>query len=234
MHGSVLQNKKYMKFAEQSTVEVIAVSQINESDPRSEKYTAKNEKGEKVEYYKSWPGLTKADMAGLNRSKARSYNKSGKIPYISVVNPHTQEEIRGWNGGGGSTIMDAVKEAQKALTKQYGKPVSRKTLKKVRAEEKKALALLKDGDLGKAWSTYAALAKKTAKQGDAIKVIVKNIQNDLLVASEKKLIELEALVARGETKVAAKELRTFARSLKGTRLEERAKALALKIKPPKA
>ena len=59
------------------------------------------------------------------------------------------------------------------------------------------------------------------------------VQADLLAASEKKLTELEGLVARGEVKAAAKEFRGFARSLKGTPLEARAQALADKIKPPK-
>jgi len=234
MHGSVLQNKKYMKFSGDKTVEVIAVSSINPKDPRGAMYEAKNEKGEKVEYYISWPGLTKADMDGLNRSKARSYNKSGGIPYVSIVNPHTLAEIEGYNGGSSGKIMDSVDAAQKMLTKAHGKPIKRKTLIKFRKEETKVRALMAAGDLGKAWSGYAGMAKKTAKMSKPFQDIAKKIQDDLLTASGKKLDELDALVARGETKGVSNELRSLARYLKGTDLEGRVSALAAKLNPPKS
>jgi len=238
MHSSVLQNKKYMKFAGDSTVEVIAVSKLDQAiqkkDPKAGTYTGMEDGGKEVEYLISWPGLTVADMKALSRSKAPSYNDTRGIPYVAIVNPHTLEKFAGWNGGSSGKIMDAVKEAQKSLTKAHGKPIKRKTLNKIRKEEAKVRATLSTGDLGKAWTAYATLAKKVAKQPDAIKAIATKVQADLLVASEKKLTELEGLVARGETKAAAKELRGFARSLKGTPPEARAQALADKIKPPKS
>ena len=238
MHSSVLQNKKYIKFSGESTVEVIAVSSLDKAlakkDPKAGTYDGMEKGGKEVKYLISWPGLTVADMKGLSRSKASSYNDTGGIPYVAIVNPHTLEKYEGWNGGSSGRIMDAVKEAQKALTKTHGKPVKRKSLKKIRKEEAKVRALLANGELAKAWTGYAGLAKKVAKQPDAIKAIAAKCQEDLLAASEKKLTELEALVARGEVKAASKELRGIARSLKGTRLEARAQALAEKIKPPKS
>jgi len=233
MHSSVLQNKKYMKFAGQSTVEVIAVSSINPKDPRGGMYLAKNDKGEKVEYYISWPSLTKADMDGLNRSKARSYNKTGKIPYVSIVNPHTLAEIEGYNGGNSSKIMDSVSAAQKMLTKEHGKPIKRKTLLKFRKDEGKVRALISDGSLSKAWPAFAGMEKKTAKMAAPFQDIVKKMRGDLIAASSKKLDELDGLVARGETKGVASELRGFGKYLKGTSLEERVTALAEKLNPPK-
>ena len=152
MLGSVLQNKKYMKFASERTVEVIAVSAldsgISKGDARAGTYKAKDENGKEVEYLVSWPGLTIADMKKLSRSKAPGYNDTRGIPYVAIVNPHTLEKFAGWNGGSSGKIMDAVDEAQKALKKEYGKPVSRKDLMKVRKEENKVRKLLKAGDLG--------------------------------------------------------------------------------------
>ena len=233
MHGSVLQNKKYIKFSGDKTVEVIAVSSINPNDPRGAMYEAKNEKGEKVEYYISWPGLTKEDMDGLNRSKARSYNKSGGIPYVSIVNPHTLAEIEGYNGGSAGKIMDSVDAAQKMLTKEHGKPIKRKTLLKFRKEEGKVRELIAEGNLAKAWTSYAGMAKKTAKMPKPFQDIAKKVQDDLLAATGKKLDEMDGLVARGVTKDGERELRKFARHLKGTSLEERVKALSEKLNPPK-
>ena len=235
MHSSVLQNKKYMKFASERTVEVIAVSSlesgIQKGDARAGTYKAKDADGKEVEYLVSWPGLTLADMKKLNSSKIRSCNDTRGIPHVAIVNPHTLEKFDGWNGGSSGKIMDAVDVAQKALKKEYGKPVSRKDLMKVRKEENKVRKLLKAGDLGKAWTLYAGFDKKVSKKGKAFASLSKKLHADLLAASDKTLTELEAAAARGETKQVEKELRKLARPLKGTSLEARVKALAEKVKP---
>jgi hypothetical protein len=235
MHSSVLQNKKYMKFASERTVEVIAVSSldsgISKGDARAGTYKAKDENGKDVEYLVSWPGLTIDDMKKLRRSKAPGYNDTRGIPYVAIVNPHTLEKFAGWNGGSSGKIMEAVDEAQKALKKEYGKPVSRKDLMKVRKEENKVRKLLKAGDLGKAWTLYAGFDKKVSKKGKAFQELSKKLEADLLAASDKVLTELEAAAARGETKQVEKELRKLARPLKGTSLEERVNKLAEAVKP---
>ena len=237
MHSSVLQNKKYIKFASENTVEVVAVSRLDQgiqkNDAKAGTYKAKDENGKQVEYLISWPGLTVEDMKKLRSSKAPSYNDTRGIPHVAIVNPHTLEKFDGWNGGSSGKIMDAVGEAKKVLQKQYGKSISRKSLVKVRKEEAKVRKELDSGNLGKAWALCAGFEKKVAKKGAAFVAIASKLKSDLVEATGKKLDELEGLVARDETKAAERELRSFIRYLKGTALEQRANDLMAKIKPPK-
>jgi hypothetical protein len=238
MHSSVLQNKKYIKFAFENTVEVISVDRLEEgiqkNDPKAGTYKEKDENGKEVEYLVSWPGLTLEDMKSLRSSKASSYNDTGKIPYIAIVNPYTLEKFSGWNGGSLKQIISEVEKAQDILTKEHGKPVSRKLLVKVRKEEEKVRERLGAGDLGKAWVLCAGFDKQFEGKGAAIDTIGAKLKADLVEATTKKLDELDALVARGETKAAEKELRSFIRHLKGTPLEQRANDLMAKINPPDA
>jgi hypothetical protein len=153
---------------------------------------------------------------------------------VSIVNPHTEEEIEGYNGIAAGKIMDSVAAAQKILTKEHGKPMKRKMLVKFRKDESSVRELIAEGDVGKAWPACAAFAKKTEKMAPAFQEMSKKLETELIAATEKKFDELEALVARGETKDAIKELKQFSRYLAGTSLEERAKSLADKLDPPKS
>ena len=105
---------------------------------------------------------------------------------------------------------------------------------KTRKEEAKVRAELDAGNLGKAFVGLAGFEKKVAKKGAAFVAMSDKLKADIMAAAGKKLDELEALVARGETKAAGKELRSFIRYLKGTPLEQRAADLMTKIKPPDA
>ena len=235
MHSSVLQNKKYIKFANQNTVEVIAVSRldqaISKNDPKAGTYAERDKNGNEVQYLVSWPGLTVDDMKKLSRSKAPGYNDTRGIPYVAIVNPHTLEKFDGWNGGSAGKIMDAVEEAKKKLQKEYGKSVSRKDLMKVRKDEAKVRAPLAKGDLGKAWTLYAGFDKKISKKGKAFAKISEDLKAELLKLTETRLDELERMISKGDLKQAEKELRTLARPLKGTPLEERLTKLAAMVKP---
>jgi len=242
MHGSVLQNKKYIKYSYDNTVEVIAVGGIEgalaaarkKGDKRAETYKVKDENGKEVEYLVSWPGLTLEDMKKLGSSKARSYNDTRGIPHLAVVNPHTLERFAGFNGGSVGQITDEVESLKKVLKKQHGKPLSRKTLAKTKKGEAKVRAELDAGNLGKAFVGLAGFEKKVAKKGAAFVAMSDKLKADIMAAAGKKLDELEGIVARGETKAAEKELKSFIRYLKGTPLEQRAADLMTKIKPPDA
>lgn len=238
MHSSVLQNKKYMKFAFENTVEVIAVGDLDKAVSKKEAkmatYKGKDADGKEMDYLLHWPGLTLADMKALRASKIPSYNDTRGIPHVAIVNPYSLEKFDSWNGGTAGQIMDAVETAKKILVKEHGKSVSRKDLIKVQKAEGKIRKLVKAGDLGKAWTQYAGFAKKMSKKPAAFQNISKKLQTDLLAASDKVLTELEAAAARGETKQVEKELRKLMRPLKGTPLEERANKLAEKVKPVKS
>jgi hypothetical protein len=63
-------------FAEDSTVEVIALQRLDEGikagDKKAEMYEAVNEKGEPVKYMVKFPGLTADDMFALNRTRVQA------------------------------------------------------------------------------------------------------------------------------------------------------------------
>jgi len=238
MHGSVLQNKKYIKFANENTVEVITVSSlekgIDAGDKKAGTYKETGPDGKEVEYLVSWPGLTLEDMKKLGSSKARSYNNTGGIPHVAIVNPWTLEAFDGWNGGSAGKIMDAVDEAKKVLQKEHGKGLSRKTLQKFRDDEADVRKELAAGDFRKAWTEYRKFQKKVQGEADPIVKMGEELYKDLLAATEKKLDEIEAMHGRGETKEAERELRMLARYLKDTPLEEKANELMKKFDPPEA
>ena len=230
MHGSVLQNKKYIKFAEENTVEVMALGRLDEAiekdDRRTEKYKAKDKDGNEVEYLVEFPGLTVAMINSLKSSKAGSYNNTGKIPYTAIVDPHTLEEMNNLRGGyGAKTLMGAVTEARKTLEQAHGKSVSRKVLAKLDKAEQGIRKDVEKGKYSSALSAAGKLESSLAKQPDAVKARAAKVTESVLAAIGKRLDELEAAIGRGELKEAGRELSGLARALKGTALEERANAL---------
>ena len=114
MHGSVLQNKKYIKFADENTVEVIALGRLQEGiDKKDRKAETYEDKKTGAVYLVEFPGLTVEQMLALATSKAGSYNNTGKIPYTAIVNPHNEEEMSYLPGGiSGKQLMEAVEEAK--------------------------------------------------------------------------------------------------------------------------
>ncbi|MFH0944691.1 MAG: hypothetical protein V2A76_05790 [Planctomycetota bacterium] len=93
MHSAVLQNKKYIKFADEGTVEVISLGGlekgVEKGDKKAATYTQKVN-GEDVEFLVEFPNLTVEEMVALNRSKASSYNDTGKIPFTALIDPFTE------------------------------------------------------------------------------------------------------------------------------------------------
>jgi len=238
VHGSVLQNKKYIKFAGENTVEVMALGRLGEGiekkDKRAATYRAKDEDGAEQDFLLEWPNLTVDDISKMRGSKAGTYNNTGKIPYTAIVNPHTLEEMEGFKGGfGGGKLMDAVKLHKKALSKEYGKSTSRKTLKKVRKAEKEIAKLTEAGALSKALAAAAKLEKKCSKESPALIEIGGKARTAVIAKCGEKLDELEAVIGRGELAAAKKELGPLARALKGTPLAERAGELLARTKVEK-
>jgi len=229
VHGSVLQNKKYIKFADDNTVEVMVLSRLDEGiekeDKRAATYKGKDENGNEIELLVGYPNLTVEDIKGMLSTKAGSYNNTGKIPYTAIVNPHTLEEMENIKGGyGAGTLVDLVKEKKKELEKEHGKSISRKDLEKVKKSSAEIHEMIDAGDLTRALSDCAKLEKSVAKSPALLEMAGK-VAADVQTACAKQLDELEAQIARGETKDAAKELGPLARALKGTPLEERANTL---------
>lgn len=235
MHGSVLQNKKYIAFAEENTVEVLALSRLEEGIEKQDKkagtFRAKDVDGQEKEFFLAWPNLTLEDIKALGGSKAGTYNNTNKIPYTAIVDPHTLEEMENIKVGyGAGSLMDIVTARKKELEKAHGKGLSRKTLGKVKEADASIRGHLAKGDLAKALAESAALQKKVAKEPPAIMELADKTGVEVLDAAGKRLDELEAMIGRGEKAEAGKELGPLSRALKGTALEERALALLAQTK----
>ena len=74
MHSAVLQNKKYVKFSNKSTVEVISLSGLDKAvknlDRKAKTYKGKDAGGKEVELMVAWPNLTYDEIMALRSSKA--------------------------------------------------------------------------------------------------------------------------------------------------------------------
>lgn len=231
MHGSVLQNKKYIKFASENTVEVMSFGRLEEAISKNERRAATYKAKDGNVYLVEFPNLTVEEIKKLRSSKAGSYNHTGKIPYTAIVNPHTLEEMESIKGSySGKTLMEIVKNHRKELAKEYGKSISRKALTKVRKQQQAIEEELKKEQYAKALTTTAKLEKSVAKQPTALVEMVGKTKAGVVDACGKKLDSLEALIGRGAKAEAAKELGPLTRALKGTALEERALDLLAKAK----
>lgn len=236
MHRSVLKNDDYMDFADANTVEVIALGRLDEAIEKEDEKAATYEvevNGEKVEYLVEWPGLTVADINALKSSKAGQYNKSGGIPYISIVDPHTEEEIVNsgeWTARTAKTIMEAATAALETLQEEHGKGMKRKDLRKVDDAEGDAAKAISKKDFAKAIKAVEKIAKKGKDWPEGMQERFKAMQEHVANAASEALDEIEAL---DDAKEAKRLLGRFKNKLKGTGHEDRAKALYAKLSEKK-
>lgn len=233
----MLQNDKYIAFADDNTVEVISLSRLDEAlkdpkDRKTETYDAKDEAGNPVKYMKEYAGMTSDQLIALNSSPAGQYNKTGHIPYVSIVDPYTLAEMKSMPGGAAAGgLMDAVKEAKDKLNKDHGPSVHRSVLWKVEADIKTIEASVKKDGVGKALPAFQKLDASVSKEHDFIKAKVKEFGVTLMDAAKAQLDDAEGKIAAGDMKGAKSILTPLAPALKGTELEARAKELLDKTKP---
>lgn len=229
LHGAILKNKKYVEFAEKNTVEVICLSRLQEgidkADERAETYETERD-GEKVECLVEFPSLTAAEMLALGSSKGASYNNTGGVPYTCLVDPHTLAEVQSWKGGSVSagSLMEAVTELRKTLAKEHGKGVSRKEVQGLADVERKTTALCAKGEFAAAVAEATKAGAKAADWPEAMSARLTKAREAVVAAAQAELERIEALGA-GETAQAKAQLSKLLPRLKGTGLEERAKAL---------
>jgi hypothetical protein len=231
----VLQNKKYIKHSEDNTVEVIALGSlkkaIDAADRKAATYPVKGPDGKTVEYMVEYPNLTAAQMMALDQGPARQYNKSGAIPYTSIVDPFTLKELKSQKGGYSSkSMIEWSEEVKKQLWKEHGKPkVTRKDLGKVAdAVAKSEKALAKD-DYKKALAELSKVAKKAQEWPDAARKPLASQEEKILAKAETWLQEAEAKIG-SDAKTAARELGRIASKLKGTTIGEKAAKLLEELK----
>lgn len=235
MHSAVLQNKKYIKFAQKNTVEVVSLSSlergVEEGKERAATYKSKDSAGNEAEYLVEFPGLTVAEMLALAKSKARSYNDTGAIPHTAFVDPFTLEKISGIRGGvSAQAVIEHAEDARKQIWQQQGKPsFTRKELGQIDGAESAVKSSLARGKLGSALTALARIRKKAAKWPDEAKARIASISEVAVRHAEKVLEQIEALAAQ-KPKQAKAKLAGLVRKLEGTSLAERARNLLSKLK----
>ncbi len=223
MHSSLLQNKKYIDFADRWTVEVISLSRLDEGiergDRKASTYTDKDGK----EYLLEWPNLTVEDVNGLRTSKASSYNDTGKIPFTAVIDPWTLEEVQRWSGGqAASTIMDTVKEHRKQLVNEHGEGIRRTDLRELAGVEAEVEELIERGEYGKAIAAIEKVSIKSANEWPQdFTARLTKARESVVAAAETMLAEIEAKMETDAAE-AKRELGRVRSKLRGTGLEERA------------
>ena len=236
MHGSVMQNEKYIKFAEDNTVEVMSYQNLDKGiqagDRKAETYDAKDKDGKPVKYLKEFPNLTVAELNAFSKTKAGQYNQTGKIPYTAIINPHTLEQMQGLSGGrSAKSIMELVLEHKETLNKKHGASLKRSVLRKFDEESVKLNAVLEKSGAAKAFTALKKVDKKFSKEGRVMAEKVGKLRETVMTTAEAELDKAEELIDEGDVKRAKKILTPLSRALKGSALAERATSLLAKTKP---
>jgi hypothetical protein len=220
MHSAVMQNKKYIKFAEKSTVEVLALGGLDQAvekkDPKAATYKTKDGR----ECMVQWPSLTYDEIMALRSSPAGRFNDTGGIPYTCIVNPHTAKKMSVVKSRSASGIEEEVEVALKELKKEYGKGYSRKALAKVNDEIAKVAELNGEGKFDKALKTLKSLEGKNKQAPELVTAKIKASREAVMTAARAKLDEVMA----GDPKMLKRELNRLIPRLKGTGLEEEARS----------
>ncbi len=205
MHSSVLQNDKYIEFAADNAVDVIAESRLDEGrqkkDPKADEYDGADADGKPVKLMKEWPNLTYDEMIALNSSPAGQYNKTGHVPYTSIVDPYTLQEMKALPGGQSAKgLMEAVTEASKTLVASHGPQLKRSVLQKYQAGAKAVEDTLGKGNASKALADFRKLEASIAKDPESLKAKAKELETKLLDAAKSDLDKAEGMISGGDVK----------------------------------
>ncbi len=229
MHASLMCNDKYIAFAREHTVEVIALERlqegIDEKSPKAATYKT-TARGQEVECLVEFPGLTPAEMLALASSKAGTYNDTGKIPFTCLVDPFTLTELKRYEGGGHSakSIMEDIEEVTKSLQKEHGEGFSPKAWQKILEAEDDAWAKAAKEDYAKAVQILQHATSKVKDAPEDVTAHVEKAKTDILAVADAKIEEIRTKAASDPIAVKS-ELRRLASKLKGTDLEAKAKDL---------
>lgn len=226
MHRAVLRNEDYIAFADENTVEVMAIQRLDEAVGKNDEKAGTYEVevgGQKVKYFKEYPGLTMEDVNALNGSKAGRFNDTGGIPFTCLVDPWTEEKKEFWKGSQTApTLMDAVAALRKTMEEEHGKGFKRKDLRKIDEAREDALEAIGKQDFTKALKAVEAIEKKAKDWPEAVMKRIAEAKQLVLDAAKKAVDDVEALEDKKEAK---KQLAKFRSKLKGTGQEERAAEL---------
>ena len=226
-HGAVLCGKKYVEFAAQNSVDVVGMIGIEEAvrkkDKRAQTYEGQAD-GATVQFLLEFPGLTADDLAKMTE-KAAPYDTTGYAPFTAVVDPWTEKAVRSWSGGQGAhSILEGVADARKSLEKEHGKGATRADVRSFRAAEAAAAGEAAKGEFSSALDSLARASAAAEKGPEALKGLYREARAAVVAAAEKALTAVEQKKVR-DSAGAKRDLIDLIQHLKGTGLEERAKAL---------
>ncbi|MCG3133036.1 MAG: hypothetical protein HMLKMBBP_00122 [Planctomycetes bacterium] len=242
MHANVMCNEKYIEFAEENTVEVIALQDLERAmakenpdateQRRLSEYDAKDEKGNKVRYMCEFPGLTRDQVLALHRSKASSYNDTKGIPFTVVIDPWTEKEMHRWAGGGhgAKSVMEGVAAQKKTLGAQRGPSVGRGAWLKIGAECDRVAAVLGKDGAAKAMSEFRKLEKSIPQGSTSLTAKIEPTRSAILAAAALDLDAAQSSLDSGDAAGAKKILDRYGPAFDGTDLASRIKELVAKLK----
>jgi len=224
MHSAVLQNKKYIRFAEENTVEVMALSRLEQGieagDRKAGTYEEKLPGGKTVEYLVEFPGLTVEDMLGLARSRARGYNDTRKIPYTAIVDPHSLEKMHSFSGSASAkSIMEEVTKARRELAREHDTQVTRSDYRRLVESESGLPGQVDAGEFKDAFEAIESLGK--IQWPDELASRVDAMRRDVVAAAKARIDELASKAA--DDFGAKRDLRRLVSDLRGTELGDRAR-----------
>lgn len=222
----MLQGGVYIKYAAEHTVEVVCMEEIDralgEENRLIRTFKVTDAYGDDVHQLVELPGLTVDDLKLLSDSKARDYVKGNRMPYTTVVDPHTLKEMDEFQGA--YTAKDLIARVQKQydrLKANHGEGLSRKTWRNAVRSQVEIDLLLGEGKLDKAMSVYRQLARETMGAPAPLPGRVEASLEVILDDAAKRLDVIERRIGAGESNKIRSELRSLQRTLTGTKLEKR-------------
>lgn len=219
MHSAVMQNKKYIAFAADNTVEVLVMSSldraIQQNDPKAATY---KKKGDDAEYMVQWPSLTAEQINSFRQTKAGTYNNTGGIPYTCIVDPHTLERMTVVRARSAKAIIELVKDARRTLMKEHGKGMSRAVIRKLNSSLTKAREQAADGEWSKAMQTLTKGSKGSQDWPESLQERLAG-GREAIVGSARAALEKIRELGESDPKKARRELLKLRRKVKGTGIE---------------
>lgn len=233
----MLESSVYADFAEKHSVEFLVTEELDralrDKNRLVRTYKATDPYGDPVEYLVEFPGVTIEQLQQLSNSKAVRYiSTSGKIPYTSIVDPHTGKELEGVVGVRSvKEFIALISKHKKMLEQRYGKGVPRKVWNGVVESEIQVDMLLAQNKIFDAMGVYNYMARQAVRQPPIIRNRVSAALDSILEDAGKRIPAI-AKEANDKKKRPAllKEAKLLARALKETPLEEKAAALVKKLK----
>jgi len=194
---------------------------VREKSPHIATYSEEDPYGDKVEYLVDFPGITLEQLEALSSGPAVNYMEGGRIPYTSIVDPHTGKEMEGLKAVRTvKELVAVITTHHETLLARHGKGVERKLWNKISEGQVQIDLALGSAKILEAMAVYRVIAKETIRQPDVLKRRVESALDAILADAEEQLKNV-------------KDKRTamnLAHALRGTRLEKSAQDLAASLK----